>query len=553
MDSRRAFLQRVFGAPLAASWLAHGCARSLDERTATPIPGKLLGQDVAAGHMLRGELHERLVHLATLPPTRAGTLIVGGGPAGLSTAYTLARADYHDFSLLELEPELGGTSRGGSSAVSAYPWGAHYLPVPHRHNTALVALLREMGVVTGEDADGTLEVSDPHLVRTPEERLFYRGYWYSGLYLEAGASAADLAERARFEGEVARWVAYRDGQGRRAFTLPLRLASDAPEVAALDRLSAKSWLEQHGFRSPRLLWLLDYACRDDYGLRLADSSAWALLFYFAARIEQVGHTPSDLITWPDGNFALVRHLRRAAEPRVRARSLVLDVLQHDDGVEVLGWDVGHDRGFRYLSERVVLATPRFISERIVRARRDSPDQHAHQPVSYAPWLVANLHLRERPHASGVALSWDNVLYDSPSLGYVCATHQRGSDYGPTVLTYYLPLSDADPRRARQKLYDGDYSTWRDAVLLDLGRAHPDLSGLVTQLDLFRWGHAMVRPEVGARTQTGRVEAARASGRLHFAHSDLSGVSLFEEAFDHGVRAAGEVLAALRPSALGRVP
>jgi len=402
-------------------------------------------------------------------------------------------------------------------------------------------------------SDGALEVSDPHLVRTPEERLFYRGYWYSGLYLEAGASAADLAERARFESEVARWVAYRDGQGRRAFTLPLRLASDAPEVEALDRLSAKSWLDQHALRSPRLLWLLDYACRDDYGLRLADTSAWAMLFYFAARIEQVGQAPSDLITWPDGNFALIRHLRRAVEPRVRARSLVLDVVEHGDGVEVLGWDVSHDRGFRYLAERTVLATPRFITDRIVRARRERTGGSDTSTPSYAPWLVANLHLRERPQSSGVGLSWDNVLHDSPSLGYVCATHQRGSDYGPTVLTYYLPLSDADPRRARHKLYDGDYPAWRDAVLLDLGRAHPDLSGLVTQLDVFRWGHAMVRPEVGARTQSGRVEAARASGRQHFAHSDLSGVSLFEEAFDHGVRAAGEVLAALRPNTLGRAP
>jgi len=31
--------------------------------------------------------------------------------------------------------------------------------------------------------------------------------------------------------------------------------------------------------------------------------------------------------------------------------------------------------------------------------------------------------------------------------------------------------------------------------------------------------------------------------VHFAGADLSGVALFEEAFDHGVRAAEEVLAA----------
>jgi phytoene dehydrogenase-like protein len=552
--ARRDFLLSVFGAPLAASWLAEGCTGQLDERRVTSIEGRLLGQDVAAGHMLRDALGARIAHVAGLPAMRTGAVIVGGGPAGLSAAYALARADYRDFVLLELEPELGGTSRGDSSSVTAYPWGAHYLPVPQRHNSALVTLLEEMAVVSGVDDDGQLRVNEPHLVRTPEERVFYRGFWYAGLYLEAGASAVDLAERARFEREIASWVAYRDGQGRRAFTLPLRLASDTPELRALDALPARAWLDQRGFRSPRLLWWLDYACRDDYGLGLADTSAWALLFYFAARIERVGQAPSDLITWPEGNFALVRHLRRASEGRVRSRALVLDVVDHPDGVEVLGWDVAQDRGFRYLAERAVLATPRFISRRIVRSLRDDP-LHAPPPLaaSYAPWLVANLHLSERPRTRGAPLAWDNVLYDSPSLGYVCATHQRGSDYGPTVLTYYLPLTDADPKRARQKLFDGDYARWRDAVLLDLGRAHPDLLGLVTQLDVFRWGHAMVRPTVGARYGTGRLEAALARGRLHFAHSDLSGVSLFEEAFDHGVRAAGELLSVLRPNAMGGAP
>jgi hypothetical protein len=43
-----------------------------------------------------------------------------------------------------------------------------------------------------------------------------------------------------------------------------------------------------------------------------------------------------------------------------------------------------------------------------------------------------------------------------------------------------------------------------------------------------------------------ARAARTSpvGKLHFAHTDLSGLALFEEAFDHGLRAAREVAAAL---------
>ncbi len=37
---------------------------------------------------------------------------------------------------------------------------------------------------------------------------------------------------------------------------------------------------------------------------------------------------------------------------------------------------------------------------------------------------------------------------------------------------------------------------------------------------------------------------RPQGRLHFAHSDLSAYSVFEEAFFHGTRAAGQTLKAM---------
>ena len=72
---------------------------------------------------------------------------------------------------------------------------------------------------------------------------------------------------------------------------------------------------------------------------------------------------------------------------------------------------------------MIVATPRFVSQRIVRAlREEGPPLDAR----YAPWLVANLHLRDRPSSIGAPLAWDNVFYEGPSLGYVCATHQRGS-------------------------------------------------------------------------------------------------------------------------------
>ena len=55
---------------------------------------------------------------------------------------------------------------------------------------------------------------------------------------------------------------------------------------------------------------------------------------------------------------------------------------------------------------------------------------------------------------------------------------------------------------------------------------------------------MVRPRIGALGARARRAPTAPVGPVHFAHTDLSGLALFEEAHDHGVRAAEEVLTAL---------
>jgi len=530
--SRREMLGALLGVPATAL-----VCDPRGGRTGLP-PGEIVFPVERRGHAVRDGV-------AAVPASWSSpkVVIVGGGVAGLSAAWRLVRAGFTDFTLLEIDDVAGGTAKSGVNAVSAFPWGAHYITVPMKENRALLRLLGELGVLAGTDENGEPVVDEEFLCRDPQERLFHEGTWEPGLYLHKGATDADLAELARFRARMDAFATARDGRGRRAFTIPVANASDDPVFTALDRLSMADWLKQEGFTSERLLWTVDYACRDDYGALPSQTSAWAGIFYFAARIAAPGADGQPIVTWPEGNGRLVRHLAESVAPHVRLRSSAFDVVPTGDGasgVDVLA--LGPEGPVGYHAEQAIVATPQLVTKHIVRPFRDERPSHLGD-FTYGAWLVANLTVRERPASRGFKFAWDNVLYDSPSLGYVVAGHQGGRDHGPTVLTYYHPMADLDPKLARERLLSATRDEWAEAALADLGAAHPDLAGLTTNLDVMRWGHAMIRPGPGFVWGASRRQAARPIRGLHFAHSDLSGVALFEEAFDHGVRAAEEVLAA----------
>ncbi len=535
--NRRDLLRAFLGAP--AALIGAGC-----RPTAPPLPpGVLVGPSVGIGHRLRSP--DSLPMVGADEWTRTGVVVIGAGVAGLTAAWALRRAGVDDVVVLELEPVAGGTARSGTSAVGGYPWGAHYVPVPAAHQTDLIELLTEIGAVEGLAADGTPIPAEQIVCREPEERLFYRGRWEAGLFPRVGMTADDERQLRRFEAEIDRWVGWRDTLGRRAFILPRRLGSDDPAVRALDRDSMAAWMAAHNFTSDRLRWWVEYACRDDYGATMAGTSAWAALFYFAARKEQPGEPEQPVFTWPEGNGRLVRHLKTGLGSRLRTGTLVTRIAPGDRSVEVTALDAATGRALGFRADRAVFAGPMFLAGHLVQ--RDG--WQAPTGFTSGPWMVANLHLRDRPSNptdGGFPLCWDNVLHDSPALGYVVSTHQTERDFGPTVFTYYYPLTDLDPAAARRRLLSIGRDGWAEVALSDLERPHPELRGLVERLDVMRWGHAMIRPRPGFMWSDGLEQARRPVGGLHFAHADLSGLPLFEEAFDHGLRAARAILADLNP-------
>lgn len=541
--NRRDFIV-LGGACAAAAGISHGLSRRekplLEERVVAEIPGHIVGADVVHGHLLRD---------GNVPaPTReikTEVLIAGGGIAGLSAAWALDRAGWNDFLVLELEREAGGTSTWGSYPASKCPWGAHYLPLPSPRARAAVALLEELKVIVGTRPDGAFAFEERYLCHEPQERLHMYGTWQEGIYPHLGATREEMAERAAFNADMERWRKKIGRDGKPAFTIPIAECSRDPEILALDKMSMADYMAQKKWTGKRIQWYVGYACRDDYGCRPEDTSAWVGIHYFASRGQGRGHgyESDEVLTWPEGNGWIARQLRERVAGRLMPRMLVLRMAETRDGVEADALDVERGEVTRVRARHAIAAMPRFIAARVVAGY--APRVKA---WSYAPWVVSNVAVDRPPperRRAGFPLAWDNVRYDSETLGYVVATHQSLRTVpGPTVLTHYLPLL-GPPREARAAALDRPWTHWRDAVLADLAVPHPGIEQTVQRLDTMVWGHAMVRPVPGFVWSEERRAGARPQGRIRFAHCDLSGIAIFEEAQYHGVAAAESVMRAAR--------
>ena len=496
-------------------------------------PGILSGANDMLGHRLR-----KPDFPSPTETRRVAVAVVGGGIGGLSAAWKLARAGLDDFLLLEMEAEAGGNSRAGRNEVSAYPLGAHYLPLPPREARATRQLLAELGVLQGDPDAAHPAYDEKYLCHAPQERLYTNGYWQDGLWPTLGVPAAERAQYTRFQDHIAGLRQRRDGAGRRAFALPLALSSRDPELLALDRITLRDWLLAEGYTAPGLHWLVDYACRDDYGTAAAQTSAWAGLHYFACRDGE-----GQVLTAPEGNAWLAHGLARAPAGRVQQNALVFRVEQRKKDTVCDVYLAAENRSIRIVSRELIWAAPLFLIPHVFATPR--PEWLAAiKGAEYAPWIVANLTLSEAPLTrAGQPLAWDNVLHDSAALGYVVATHQQlRYAPGPTVITWYRALHEESASRQRRLLMGRD--AWAEEILADLSRPHPEIRELATRIDIHRHAHAMIRPLPGRLW--GGVRSSFETGRpgIQFAHADVSGLSLFEEANYRGVLAAERTLARL---------
>jgi protoporphyrinogen oxidase len=464
---------------------------------AKPITGIFVNDDFARGHQLR----DRARFAAPKRQEKVPVVVVGGGIAGLCAGWRLQKGGMREFVILEMEARAGGNSRSGQNEISPYPWGAHYVPVPGRKNTLVREIFEDFGLVRNGVWD------ERHLCFSPQERLFVNGRWQEEI-----EPAYDHGQFQRFGDRM------RELRATGEFTIPIAEAAHT-KTGAMDGMSMEEWMRREKFTSPYLNWYVNYACRDDYGASALDTSAWAGAHYFCSRDpEEKGP-----LTWPEGNGWLVKQL--LARVPVRTGELVHKIVREGKRWKVASGDV------EYIADAVIFAAPTFLAPYVM----DPAPPLVHR--EYSPWMTANLTIERPPKEDDSELAWDNVIYDSPALGYVVATHQTlATHVERSVWTFYWSFAEMTPQSARKMLLEKDWNYWKEAILADLSKAHPDIRECVSRIDVMRFGHAMARPVPGFLN----MRQPSPDG-LFFANSDLSGYSIFEEAQYRGVRAADDAM------------
>jgi NAD(P)-binding Rossmann-like domain len=527
---RRKFIQ-ITTAVTGLSFLQQACKKS------HTITGKIVGASANIGHLLRDK---KIVQPTKTIATKV--LIIGGGVSGLSAARWLDMHNEKDFVLLDLEKNVGGNASSSSNQYSAFPWGAHYVPIPNNDLKEYLDFLQETNTITGFENNLPI-YNEEHLCSDPQERLFINGYWQDGLVPNFGLTEDDKKQIASF---LSKMNTYREAigiDGREAFAIPVNNSSKDINYTNFDAITMQQWLTKNDYTSIYLHHYINYCTRDDFGTKYDEISAWIGIHYFAARKGKAANANhSDVLTWCEGNGFLVNHLKKNFSKNILTNHLATNIILQDNKVVVTVLNVLNNQCIQYIADECIVATPQFVNTRLMpftNERNELINTH----LQYAPWLVANLTVAHLQEKNGYPLSWDNVIHNSNSLGYVVATHQQVTQNKQiNNLTYYLPLTQYPTKQARTNAYNKTYKEWQEIVLSDLETVHQNIRTATKHLDVMLWGHAMAKPLPLVITNNYRnILQQSIDNKIHFAHTDIAGISIFEEAFYQGIDAAKKIL------------
>ena len=486
--NRRDFIKFV-----VAGAVASGC----------PFDSSLLAQPADTTPSVEGE-ENRICHqvrdgkVFSRPPVSANydVIIVGGGMSGLAAAHLLQK---HNFLLLEKEPHFGGNAYLMEYQGQAYGTGSAFAD-----NEIVVKFAREIGL-----EPLPVDNFDPTIVNGE----FVADTWGDGIdKLPYPPAVRDAFKKFRKEMLA---IDYEKREQELLNTPFTDLLKDYPEELKLwwDGFGASSW-----------------------GSRSEDSPAALVvsqLQWMAAPKRK-----DDRYTWPGGLGALSKHLVDVLQPkygeRMQAGATIVAV-SNEKGAASVTYMQGTE--LKTVSARaVIMATPKFITRRIVEGIPDKQDDAMHE-IRYIPYALVNLIFDKEIYRKG----YDNWCPGNSFTDFIVADwvvrNQAGYKPKYNILSCYTPLHEQDRAMLLTETSARKVAT---NVLKDFQKLLPSTNVDPIEVHIFRRGHPMYMTTPGLFTKVQPLVRTPLD-RVFFANTDSEGpVSSTTQAIAAARRVAQEV-------------
>jgi len=469
--TRRDFIKFV-----VAGSIASGCPidNALLAEPASNDPAPLVeGDHFAVCHQVR-DGHS----FAKPDATRtAEVVIIGGGMAGLSTAYFLREKDWL---LLEKEDHFGGNAYEEEYHGQFFSTGAAY----DFRGSFSDQLAKEIGVDMP-----LVDMPDP----TIDNRTYVPDTWRSGL------------EHLPYNKDVvASFKKFRDD----IMKIDVR--------AKMLELDTKPFSEITSAYAPEVGKWWDAYGPSNWGAVTEDTTAFIGVFDAQYLIKGEDHTRCIL---PGGlgciSYKLVEVLKPKNADRMISGATVVSVAQDGDAVRVT-YLLG-DKLTTVSAKLVLMCTPKFITARLV-VGLPTDQQQAMRRMRYAPFPMINMIFDKPVYRRG----YDNWCPGNSFTDFIVAdwTVRNNPGYHPkyNILTFYTPLRESE--RA-MLLQEDDCKVLAAKVLKDFQKALPEFNVDPIEIRLYRRGHPMMMAVPGQFTKN-RMIASKPMERIFFGNSDSGG-------------------------------
>ena len=457
------------------------------------------GEDNRICHQVR----DKGSNFFTRPPAteRHDVVIIGGGVSGLTAAY---RLQHRDFLLLEKEPHWGGNAYLMDYQGNAYATGSAFLS----KDEVAYSFAKEIGL-----EPLPVNSSDPSIIRGE----LVLDTWGEGL--DKLPYPAPLRESfKKFKKEMLAIDV--EKRAKELFDKPFSdfLNGHPAEI--------KEWWDAFG--------------PSNWGAASEDTAAALGIFSLQ---EMAGESRSDdRYTWPGGLGAITKKLAEILQPkykdRMHAGATVVAVVNEKERVQVTY--MLNSELKTVAAKAVIMATPKFITRRIVEGLPDKQSEAMHQ-IRYIPYPVVNL-IFDKPVFNHGFDTWcpGNSFTDFIVADWV-VRKQPGYRQKFNIISCYTPMKEEERGHL---LNENGARRVAANVLRDFQKLMPSLNVDPVEVHIYLRGHPMYMSTPGLYTRVQPL-ARQAMDRVFFANTDSEGpASSTNEGILAAQRAVKEVEARL---------